>query len=315
MASHQKPNQFQQPLTPDHSTPGQPPNAGGSQHWQWMGFQHKTLWNFLELLMLPIILIVGLLYLEHRATRRQEQLTTVQTSEQQQVAQTAIAQSQQLTLQNYLDQIAIDLDQGLLTSAVGSNQRNVARARTLVTLEDLDPDRRQRVIQFLYETRLISGQTPVISLSRANFNNVTSPQDFFPTVNLREALLNDTDFNNTNFEQANFEGANLQNANLSDAFLFEANLSQAILTSANLSQSILIRSNLSSANLDGADLSGAFLVRANLQGANLRGADLTQANLNEANLTGAFLDDAALTQTFLCKTVMPDGEVVNRDCP
>jgi uncharacterized protein YjbI with pentapeptide repeats len=106
--------------------------------------------------------------------------------------------------------------------------------------------------------------------------------------------------------------------------LNNANLERAALNGANLTQSNLRAANLSHANLTGGTLTGAYLQNANLYNANLRGvnftnADLTDADLTKADLTSARLSDAVtkganLKNAKLCRTIMPDNSINNRDC-
>lgn len=71
----------------------------------------------------------------------------------------------------------------------------------------------------------------------------------------------------------------------------------------------LQNANLSFTDLQRINLSGVDLRHANLYGANLRGA-----NLSGANLSGADLSHANLEAVVLCRTVMPNGSVHDRDC-
>ncbi len=57
-----------------------------------------------------------------------------------------------------------------------------------------------------------------------------------------------------------------------------------------------------------------------MSGANLRGAKLQRATLEGADLSGAYLRgtnidfESQVRNIKLCKTVMPDGQISNRDC-
>src|SRR5829696_6722171 len=74
--------------------------------------------------------------------------------------------------------------------------RTVARARTLTVLPRLDGDRKARVVQFLHEAGLISGQRPVLDLRIAN--------------------LSEADLSWATLSYADLSEANLSNANLED---------------------------------------------------------------------------------------------------
>lgn len=312
MAGHQNHRKLNAPLR--SSNPEDSAQTEG-RDWRWTGFRDKTLWNVLELLILPLSLLIGVWYLNARVSQQQEQVAQRQVSEQQQIDQMAIDRAQQDTLDRYIDDMVASLDEGLLTSPTNSQQRDLARARTLLTLRSLDNTYKALLLQFVYEAGLISESNTVISLSRAELSGINLNATFLAQANLRETLLADSEFLGAKLQGADLSVAELSRAGLSDSFLFEANLSRATLSNAKLQRAILVRANLSGADLGGADLSGAFLVRTNLRGANLRGANLRNANLNEANLNSANLDGTDISQAFLCNTIMPDGSVENRDCP
>jgi uncharacterized protein YjbI with pentapeptide repeats len=72
--------------------------------------------------------------------------------------------------------------------------------------------------------------------------------------------------------------------------------------------------DLSAAKLPNVDLSYADLRRANLARANLRNADLRETDLREANLRDANLSYAIMRGAIFCNTVLPNGEISNKDC-
>jgi inosose dehydratase len=77
---------------------------------------------------------------------------------------------------------------------------------------------------------------------------------------------------------------------------------QCDLSNADLSNKDLYGSSLMEANLTGADLSGALLREANLTGGILTNATLTDAKLNGATLTRANMTNAILTNANLTNT-------------
>ena len=244
-----------------------------------------TLWDWLDLLIIPLVLAIGG-FLFTRSENRATQAA-------------AERRAQDEAFQTYLDQIGqmmLDKDRPLLQSKEGDEVRILARARTLTVLRRLNGDRRAQVVQFLYESGQIYRDSSVLILSGAN---------------LDEAALNGADLSSIN----------LSGANLAKAHLLEVSLSGANLDEANLSGADLIRVDLSEANLSGADLHravmrGAHLSEANLSGANLSGAnigylDLSGADLNGADLSGAFgVANEKLEQQakYLKGATMPNGQ-------
>jgi uncharacterized protein YjbI with pentapeptide repeats len=83
-----------------------------------------------------------------------------------------------------------------------------------------------------------------------------------------------------------------------------------------LSSAELPNEQFRDANLYGASLYAANLSGADLSGADLSGADLSGAKLHNVNLQIAMsLDGANLSSIQTCNTTMPDGSVLNTDCP
>jgi hypothetical protein len=71
------------------------------------------------------------------------------------------------TLQAYLDQIGqllLDKERPLRQWKKGDKGQTLARARTLTVLARLDGDRKGSVLQFLYESKLITEYTPTLNV-------------------------------------------------------------------------------------------------------------------------------------------------------
>lgn len=130
-------------------------------------------------------------------------------------------------------------------------------------------------------------------------------------------------------EDLHRDGLSLQGLEAANANLAEIELPQAELSHSNLKMANLSQANLSGANLQGADLRAANLQHANLRGANLQGSNLQGANLRNAELWDAKLWDADLSEAELwwaeihiedlegarlCRTIMPNGQQLDRDC-
>jgi uncharacterized protein YjbI with pentapeptide repeats len=179
--------------------------------------------------------------------------------------------------QVYLDQMAgllLDEARPLRGSTEGDEVRILARARTLTVLSRLDGARKGDVVQFLYESDLITHEPPLVDLTGANLTSAT-------------------------LGGASLSGANLSGVNLREAYLGGVNLSEAYLSGVNLMEADLSWGNLSGTNLMGADLRGAILMDADMMGADLEGAILSGANLMGADLEGAILSEANLERADL----------------
>lgn len=232
----------------------------------------KTLWDWAELLVVPLVLLAVAGLFASESARNAE------------VA--AEERSREEALQTYLDRMEeLMLEGRLLQSSVDSDIRQVARARTLTTMRRLDGVRNGLIVRFLSESNLLSataGALPIadfdgIDLSNASLtNSVAISRDILRIIAARPMA----DLESLHLNGLSLVGSSMRGADLSGADLFGADLTQASLLGADLSNSYLMGANLMHANLYGADLTGADLTHADLSNANLSDAvGVTRADL------------------------------------
>ncbi len=242
------------------------------------GFDSKTFWDWMELLIIPVTLVVvGLWFgkilrqieLEKaaEAEKAEKELAEKMRETEKEVA---LESQRQKTLEKYFDRMMELLLDGDLSLEARPNVQNLARTITLNVLRGLESDRNRQVIQFLRESEMLG------------------------VVDLRNSDLFEANLSGVNLVDVDLSGSDLSEANLVDAYLCRANLSGTGLVSA-----YLIVTDLTGANLRGANLSRANLNDAILVGADLREADLSKADLRGADLRGADLRGADLTETEL----------------
>jgi uncharacterized protein YjbI with pentapeptide repeats len=285
----------------------------------------KTAWDWLELLIVPVILAVGaagIAVVQQNREMAEKEVDRKRATEARETEQKIAKDSQeQTTIENYYDKIGqlILVHQLCAKTADNDEERSIARAITLTILRTLNDDRKGQVICFLSEAKLIEKESPVIimadadlsganlsatsldkaNLARADLRKADLTRASLMKANLTGAKLNGAELNGTYLNWANLEGAELDGAVLCNAFSQEANLSSAQLREADLCGADLSGADLSGANLSGANLSGADLNGTDLTGANFTAADLTAADLTVANLTGANLSQATLCRADL----------------
>jgi uncharacterized protein YjbI with pentapeptide repeats/membrane protein implicated in regulation of membrane protease activity len=257
----------------------------------------KTLWDWLDLLFVPLVLAFAAALFTWVTNRREREAEEKRIKERQGIEERRLKEqreieldrSRQAALQTYLDRITILLRDKWRESGGGFLEANIIRAQTLTVLRQLDGERRGLLLRFLYESGLIVKpkkgwrHRALVDLRRADMRGA-----FLMTwANLIRADLSGVVLSGADLTWANLSGADLTWANLSGANLSGAVLSEAVLDRTNLSGADLSGANLSGANLSGANLSGA-----NLTGVNLIGAKVTWIQLAQAkSLEGATLPD------------------------
>lgn len=257
----------------------------------WSGLQGKNVWDWLELIIVPLVLAGGGLLLQRIEDRR----TAREEAHEKQQARDNLMDS---IFQSYLDDMSdlminhqlqtnLDIvtahrdkeqtisstdnelekpsDESLAATTVEAAKLaeatavvTVARARTVTVLKSLDVTRRNLLSNFLRETALVTGKRGTL----------------LTHVDLSEMDLSKTDFYNFNF-----------------------------------TGSLFYRTNLSDANLLKTNLMNAYLHRANLRYAGFSGTNLRQACLHLAQLEHAHFENVQ----FDDKTVLPDGEIIAWD--
>jgi uncharacterized protein YjbI with pentapeptide repeats len=292
--------------TDKHATEGKT----ARKPWTLREFGGKTAWDWLQLLVVPLMLALITVVFTRQQDARQQELENQRAEAERELAE---QRAQDETLQAYLDQMSsLLLERDLRESEEDGDVRRLARARTLVVLDVLGSARQNRVLRFLEETKLIQARPPdrppIISLKYASLRE-------FELIG--KQLLRGTDLTQTGLTGAELSETHLEGTNLSLAHLGGANLRGAYLNDANLNGAYLYDTNLRGADMSGADLSdaegrfnsGARMIRTRLDGADLTGADLGGAVLRDAVLTKAQVTEEQLREAETLEgATLPNGQ-------
>ena len=205
------------------------------------GFTGKTLWEWIDVVGIPVVVVIiaGLFGL--RANRVEQRRNKEQKERD-------VDQAREATLLSYLEVMSnLILVNDLTTSEKDSPERAIAQAHTFTALRTLDEPRVGILLQFLKESQLINRDRNVISLYGTNLNK----------ANLSSVDLSGTCLSGVYLKEAELFNANLSNADLSftvlvGADLWEADLSNADLRNADLTDALVEREQLETADISGA---------------------------------------------------------------
>jgi hypothetical protein len=150
--------------------------------WTLKEYAGKTVWDWLQLLIVPVMILLITVAFTWQQNKRQEAI------EEQ--------RAQDLALQGYLDQMGTLMLEDLSDPKV----QTVMRARTLTVLRRLDPSHKREVMQFLLEAELVQ-----------------RVEETAPIINLSNASLSGADLSGASLSDADLSGAYLFAANLSGA--------------------------------------------------------------------------------------------------
>lgn len=194
----------------------------------------KTLWDWLDLFIVPVALAVGAWILD--SSRKESEIRV------------ELDRQHQGTLEEYVTRISSLMLEKKFEAPAGNHARRVARTWTLLALRSLDGSRKAQLLQFLYEAQLIIAP-PVIDLNGADLCDADLEEAFLQGASLRGvylkrarlrgAVLREADLRGSDFSAANFSGANLDQANLGQANLETSNATEDQLRTAVLDQAQL----------------------------------------------------------------------------
>ena len=223
------------------------------------------LWEWVAILIVPVALAAGGIWLD-RAYARRELIA-------------ATEQAQDEALQRYLDQMSnLLINQNLHSQQKETAESLLATARTTTILLMLDVKRKRRPLKLVYRLRLINKDNPLLDLENADLQQADLSE-----IKLSEACLKGIDLRRANLSGANLSGADLRGADLRGADLSGASLKGACLKDANLlpyderNPAKLSQHRLDRDALNNADLSDTGLTPTNLSATNLKDADLSGA--------------------------------------
>ena len=234
--------------------------------WQRTGFAGKTLWDWLQLLIVPLVLALAAFALNAAQADRDRDQDVRQAAQERRVTEDRARED---ALRGYLQQISdLITDHGLSSAGsrgTGLDVRTLARTLTVTTLRRLDAERKSLVVRFLLEGDLITGTTtwikspdgripidtgqPQISLAGADLRGVAVPR-------FLQRRTGPNERGQYEVVAATFQGADLRDADFREALL------------------------------NGVSLLGADLRGADFRGANAGGADFRFACLSDARFAG-----------------------------
>jgi uncharacterized protein YjbI with pentapeptide repeats len=286
--------------------------------WDWVGigpynqqYLHtkygKTVWDWLQLLIVPGVVVIGGAVLNRLLERRRAQIED--------------DRQQEAAIEAYMDRMSdLLLTHNLWGSKSESEGREVARGRTMNTLRRVNAERQGHVIQFLADGGLLNASSlasnqpkePVIDLRYINLRGIQLRNVIMTNVQLDAIAMNEARLNpcfmiscklhNVQMERANLSGGSFVvteflGCDLKRVRMNNAQLSHAIFskighldeTASDLAGADLSRSNLTRSDLIGVNLTGARLRGAILEGTNLALAQVSKRQLRSAKSLGPLL--------------------------
>jgi Pentapeptide repeats (9 copies)/Pentapeptide repeats (8 copies) len=269
---------------------------------RWTGFAGKSLWDWLQLLVIPLALAAiafGLNYLaDERDLRREDQRAALERS-------IASERRREDVLDAYLQQMSeMIFERRLLIAPEGSESRAIAGTLTLGVLRRLDGIRKGFVLQFLAEAGLIGGRDPKISLGDADLRRVRI-NGFLGNAVIGSADLREADFRGSDLYSVSFEHSRLQRADFSGAFVSNASFGAAELRGA----------KFNGANVSETTFEDACLIEASFRRAALEDTDFGIASGRDVDFSGAALDNVDLRGSELVRLNLTGARLRNSSGP
>lgn len=169
--------------------------------YEWSGFQNQKLWNWLELLVVPLILTTGIFYLQYQAGQRQIMSDEIR---KQQEALKAYFNSVEKIVQEASKEKGKNDQKNLLIDKLTLEDKSILEALTKLILSEIDKTRKSQVVEFLYNLKLINCRPEPELVCNAK-----------TSINMQGANLSESNLAKLNLSKINFQGTNLKGADLS----------------------------------------------------------------------------------------------------
>ncbi len=135
-------------------------------NWPWTGLHGKTLYDWLQLLIIPAVLAVGGYLFNYTTVRNEQKATQLRDQTERYIS---LDNQREAALQAYIDNMSdLLLEKNLREPGEDDEVRTIARVRTLTVLPRLDGKRKAIVVKFLHESGLIFRDNWIVDLSGAD---------------------------------------------------------------------------------------------------------------------------------------------------
>jgi uncharacterized protein YjbI with pentapeptide repeats len=294
----------------------------------------KTIWDFVELLFIPLALGLGAYFLNRSEKNREISVEEKRAALEREIM---IGNQRHTALQAYFEKMT-DL---LIKENIRDLQKDVkvnnskktetgrrqlealsaARAWTKTTLSYLNYNQKSIVIEFLLANDLIYTEKTLIDLSDEDLEGVTFHRRNLSKVRLCEAILTNAKFdgcwlNDADLTHTNLNGATFNKCKMYKTNLYETDASGARFLSTEMDEAVFACSNLADATFKNIDASSVNFAYAKAQKANFEGAKLQKANLEHiiatrASFKGANMQEANLFDADLTNSNFEDADLSN----
>ncbi|GCE60398.1 pentapeptide repeat-containing protein [Microcystis aeruginosa] len=247
-------------------------------NFKWSGFQKKSFWDWLQLLIVPLMLAFGAFYLSYASETRDKQIA--KDGEQQELLKDYFSKMQTLIVETKKSKDSqpkiVETKKSVETTKSKDSQPNpdgapllpefipIAEALTFAVLDQLDGKRKGKVITYLADSKLIT----------ANIKD----KDSKPVIDLKNANLKEIEIDNLDMNGQLIDKDTIQGVIIRGADMTNANLKKVYLTYSDLTGSDLSNATLTTVDLTGAKMESVKLIETDIK-------DITispQTDLNNA---------------------------------
>jgi hypothetical protein len=166
-------------------------------------FTYKaTLWDWLQLLIVPAAIAIGGFWLDRMQRERDEASAGRRTQDA--LLQAYLASMGELLMNNNLSRAYPGQEHDDVWAA---GLRVVARARTLTALDGAPPNHKRSVVRFLREAHLIDSERTIVSLAGADLREVDLSRSHLGAINLTGTDLSGADLSGAKLRQEQIDSA------------------------------------------------------------------------------------------------------------
>lgn len=243
-------------------------NTNGYIYWkEWTGFENKTFWDWLNLIIIPASLLIFGYFIERRDKKETE-------------------------FQEYINFISNFLRTINITDNSSVNEiRPTVQIKTSMLISKLDNNQKIMLLLFLSSKGIVGSHNqspPIVSLSSLRLSNISLIGIDLSGSNLFSSKIKNSDLRYAKFNYSKIDRANYSGSNFANSLFKGGLLSNSSFYFVNLVDTKFINSHLSEttfmfSHLNNADFCGASLSLVDFRFCDIRGVDFSNAKLDKIN--------------------------------
>lgn len=239
--------------------------------------QSKTLWDWLQLLLVPIILILGGFWLNRSESRHSLEM-------QKSINDTNLSIEKERFEDGILNSYINDIAQMIINSDTAKLRTNrimaVYKIKTLTTLNRLNSERRNYLIQFLVDSKMLNYWDFL-----SDFKNIHVSGIFFNDVSFDDFKFIGSSISSSRFFSCSIQSSKSSHSDFTSSMFNDMKINIFDISSSKFIQSSLVKVIFSECKIKDSKFYGSKIQHSSLGNSTIESSDLSCSTISNTNFS------------------------------